>query len=77
MNKTVEIDAFIIADYLRFGRNQTSIVKGSQYVALQQLTRSHYQLFKMLTKEKQHFLQHLNFKGSVAKFEKHKLFYKI
>lgn len=62
MNKTDEIDAFVIADYLRFGRNQMSIVKENQYVALQQLTRSRYQLVKMLTKEKQHFLQHLSFK---------------
>ncbi|WP_230505550.1 IS110 family transposase, partial [Sutcliffiella rhizosphaerae] len=44
MNKTDEIDAFVIADYLRFGRNQMSVVKESQYVALQQLTRSRYQL---------------------------------
>ncbi|PEZ46349.1 IS110 family transposase [Bacillus thuringiensis] len=62
MNKTDEIDAFVIADYLRFGRNQMSILKENQYVALQQLTRSRYQLVKMLTKEKQHFLQHLSFK---------------
>ena len=27
MDKTDEIDAFVIADYLRFGRNQMSIVK--------------------------------------------------
>ena len=62
MDKTDELDAFVIADYLRFGRNQMSIVKESQYVALQQLTRTRYQLVKMLTKEKQHFLQHLSFK---------------
>ena len=62
MGKTDEIDAFVIADYLRFGRNQMSIVKESQYVALQQLTRSRYQLVRMLTKEKQHFLQHLSYK---------------
>ena len=36
MNKTDEIDAFVIADYMRFGRNTMSIVKESQYVALQQ-----------------------------------------
>ena len=36
MNKTDHIDAFVIADYVRFGRNQMSIVKESQYVALQQ-----------------------------------------
>ncbi len=62
MDKTDEIDAFVIADYLRFGRNQMSIVKESQYVALQQLTKSRYQLVRMLTKEKQHFLQHLSYK---------------
>lgn len=62
MHKTDEIYAFVIADSPRFGRNQMSIVKESPYVALQQLTRSRYQLVKMLTKEKQHFLQHLSFK---------------
>jgi transposase len=62
MNKTDEIDAFVIADYMRFGRNTMSIVKESQYVALQQLTRARYHLIKMMTKEKQHFLQHLSFK---------------
>jgi len=62
MDKTDKIDAFVIADYLRFGRNQLSVVKESQYVALQQLTRSRYHLVKALTKEKQHFLQHLSFK---------------
>ncbi|MDA3128669.1 IS110 family transposase [Aliibacillus thermotolerans] len=62
MNKTDEIDAFVIADYMRFGRNTMSIVKESQYVALQQLTRSRYHLIKTMTKEKQHFLQHLSFK---------------
>ncbi len=35
MDKTDEIDAFVIAGYLRFGRNQMSIVKESQYVTLQ------------------------------------------
>ena len=64
MNKTDEIDAFVIADYMRFGRNTMSIVKESQYVALQQLTRSRYHLIRTITKEKQHFLQHLNFKCS-------------
>lgn len=62
MNKTDEIDAFVIADYLRFGRNQMSVVKESQYMALQQLTRSRYQLIRAMTKEKQHFLQELSFK---------------
>lgn len=62
MDKTDEIDAFIIADYLRFGRLPMSIMKEKQYVALQQLTRARYQLVRQITKEKQHFLQHLSFK---------------
>ncbi|WP_164219023.1 transposase, partial [Virgibacillus sp. YIM 98842] len=44
MDKTDEIDAFVIADYLRFGRLPMSVVKEKQYVALQQLTRARYQL---------------------------------
>src|SRR5699024_7188286 len=53
MDKTDEIDAFIIADYLRFGRLPMSIVKEEQYVALQQLTRARYQLVRQVTQEKQ------------------------
>ncbi|MBT2217519.1 IS110 family transposase [Virgibacillus dakarensis] len=62
MDKTDEIDAFIIADYLRFGRLPMSIVKEEQYVALQQLTRARYQLIRQVAQEKQRFLQHLSFK---------------
>ncbi|TFJ89940.1 IS110 family transposase [Lentibacillus salicampi] len=62
MDKTDEIDAFIIADYLRFGRLPMSVVKEEQYVALQQLTRARYQLVRQVTQEKQRFLQHLSFK---------------
>lgn len=69
MDKTDEIDAFVIADYLRFGRLPMSIVKESQYVALQQLTRSRYQLIHQVTKEKQHFLQHLSFKCNTFREE--------
>lgn len=62
MDKTDEIDAFVIADYLRFGRNAVSVVKEEQYIALQQLTRSRYHLVQQITKEKQRFLQHLSYK---------------
>lgn len=55
MDKTDEIDAFVIADYLRFGKNPITMVKESQYIALQQLTSSRYQLVRMLTKEKNIF----------------------
>lgn len=49
MDKTDEIDAFVIADYLRFGRLPMSVVKEEQYVALQQLTRVRYQIVRQIT----------------------------
>src|SRR5699024_3388211 len=52
MDKTDEIDAFVIADYLRFGRMPMTVVKEEQYVALQQLTRARYQLVRQITQEK-------------------------
>ncbi|MFA5528725.1 MAG: IS110 family transposase [Peptostreptococcales bacterium] len=62
MDKTDEIDAFVIADYMRFGRLPMSIVKEEQYVALQQLTRARYQIVQQITREKQRFLQYLSYK---------------
>src|SRR5690625_3938698 len=62
MNKTNEIDAFVIADYLRFGRLPMSVIKEEQYVALQQLTRARYNIVRQMTKEKQRFLQYLGYK---------------
>ncbi|MCM3742472.1 IS110 family transposase [Oceanobacillus luteolus] len=62
MDKTDEIDAFVIADYLRFGRLPMSVVKEEQYVALQQLTRARYQIIRQITQEKQRFLQYLSYK---------------
>ncbi|HLU21019.1 MAG TPA: IS110 family transposase [Bacillaceae bacterium] len=62
MDKTDEIDAFVIADYLRFGRLPMSVVKEEQYVALQQLTRARYQIIRQTAQEKQRFLQYLSYK---------------
>src|SRR5699024_5799724 len=62
MDKTDEIDAFVIADYMRFGRLPMSVVKEEQYVALQQLTRARYQIVRQITQEKQRFLQYLSYK---------------
>ena len=62
MDKTDEIDAFVIADYLRFGRLPMSVVKEEQYVALQQLTRARYQIVRQITQEKQRSLQYLSYK---------------
>lgn len=62
MDKTDEIDAFVIADYMRFGRLPMSIVKEEQYVALQQVTRARYQIIRQISQEKQRFLQYLSYK---------------
>lgn len=51
MDKTDEIDAFVIADYLRFGRLPMSVVKEEQYVALQKLTRARYQIIRQILKK--------------------------
>lgn len=64
LDKTDYIDAWIIADRLRFGRLPTTVVMQEQYVALQRLTRMRFHLAHNLTREKQYFLQHLFYKCS-------------
>lgn len=61
-DKTDKIDAFRIADFLRFGRYNKSVIKEEKYVALQCLTRSRYQVIQQLTECKQHFLENLYYK---------------
>ena len=62
MDKTDRLDAWIIADRLRFGRLTTTIVMQEQYVALQRLTRMRFHMVHSLTREKQYFLQNLFYK---------------
>lgn len=64
LDKTDHIDAWIIADRLRFGRLRLSAVMQEQYIALQRLTRMRYHLVHNLTREKQYFLQNLFYKCS-------------
>lgn len=61
-DKTDQIDAYRIADFLRFDRFNVSLLKEEQYIALQRLTRSRYQLICQLTEMKQHFLENLYYK---------------
>jgi len=61
-DKTDKIDAYRIADFLRFDRFNTSLIKEEQYMALQRLTRSRYQLIGQQTEMKQHFLENLYYK---------------
>ncbi|GGK31338.1 hypothetical protein GCM10010965_25190 [Caldalkalibacillus thermarum] len=64
LDKTDGIDAWIIADRLRFGRLKVTAVMHEQFIALQRLTRMRYHLVHQLTREKQYFLQHLFYKCS-------------
>lgn len=62
LDKTDRLDAWVIADRLRFGRLTTTIVMQEQYVALQRLTRMRFHLIHNLAREKQYFLQNLFYK---------------
>ena len=64
--KTDNIDAFIIADSLRFGRiGQKGTVMEDKYLALQKLTRARFRVSKDITREKNRYLQTLFLKFSV------------
>jgi len=67
--KTDAIDAWIIADRLRFGRLPLTTVLSEQYAALQRLTRMRYRLVHNMTKEKQYFLQNLFLKCNAFQSE--------
>jgi len=66
-DKTDRVDAYRIADFLRLEIHQTSLIKEEQYMALQRLTRSRYQLVTQLTECKQHFIENLYYKCNTLK----------
>ncbi len=69
LDKTDVVDAFIIADRLRFGRLTLSAIQSEQNIAIQRLSRMRFHLVQNLTREKQYFLQNLFFKCSAFKQE--------
>lgn len=69
LDKTDVVDAFIIADRLRFGRLTFSAIQNEQIIAMQRLSRMRFHLVQNLTREKQYFLQNLFFKCSAFKQE--------
>lgn len=69
LEKTDDIDAFIVADRLRFGRLTFSAIQSEQVIAMQRLSRMRFHLVQNLTREKQYFLQNLFFKCSAFKQE--------
>lgn len=64
MNKTDLLDAFIIADFARVGRIETDPWRGSQFLALQRLTRHRLHLAEALTREKTYMVSNIFLKFS-------------
>lgn len=58
-DKNDQIDAYYIADYLRVGHYSIGIVRQENYIALQRLTRSRYEIVQSLVRVKQHFIENL------------------
>ncbi|HJE41663.1 MAG TPA: transposase [Limosilactobacillus reuteri] len=61
-DKNDQIDAYYIADYLRVGHYSIGIVRQENYIALQRLTRSRYEIVQSLVRAKQYFIENLYYK---------------
>ena len=69
LEKEDGIDAYILADYARVGRTKALYpFRGSQYIALQRLTRQRYHICKELVREKTYILTnlYLSFSGLIS-----------
>lgn len=64
LGKTDSIDAFIIADFARAGRISSAPWRGSQFLALQRLTRHRLHIAGCLTREKTYMLSNIFLKFS-------------
>lgn len=64
MSKNDYVDAFAIADFARVGKITSSPWRGSQFLALQRLTRHRLHLAKALTSEKTYMLSNIFLKFS-------------
>lgn len=53
------VDAWVIADNLRFGRVTKEVWFDEQYISLQKLTRARFRLVEDIAREKNRFLNHL------------------
>ncbi len=74
LGKTDPIDAFVIADFARVGRIKTKPWRGTQYLALQRLTRHRLHLVELITREKTYMISNIFLKFSelaVLKKEDH------
>ena len=69
LDKEDGIDAYVLADYARVGRTKALYpFRGSQYIALQRLTRQRYHICKELIREKTYILTnlYLSFSGLMS-----------
>jgi transposase len=64
LGKKDPIDAFVIADFVRVGRITSEPWRGSQYLALQRLTRHRLHLVECLAREKTYMLSNVFLKFS-------------
>jgi hypothetical protein len=64
MAKTDPLDAYVIADFARAGRIDCDPWRGSQYLALQRLTRHRLHLVECMTREKTYMVANLYLKFS-------------
>lgn len=68
--KTDDIDAWVIAEHLRFGRINKEVYMDDKYKALQKLTRARFHTVNNLSREKNWFLNNLFLKFSSLAQEK-------
>lgn len=64
MDKTDSLDAYVIADFARCGRITSSPWRGSQFLALQRLTRHRLHLIEIITREKAYMVSNIYLKFS-------------
>ena len=64
LSKTDPIDAFVIADFARVGRITNEPWRGSQFLALQRLTRHRLHLVECITREKTYMVSNMFLKFS-------------
>jgi transposase len=64
VGKTDPIDSYMIADFARVGRITTEPWRGSQFLALQRLTRHRLHLIESITREKMYMLSNMFLKFS-------------
>lgn len=77
IEKTDPTDAYVLADFARVGRTKNlHPFRGSQFIALQRLTRQRYHISKNLVKEKLYVMNniYLSFSGLIIADKKNKPF---